>query len=80
MGNGDDISRAHLLGLIGQRGHPAIDFRKLGIARLVPQVPQRHAQRIAPGVLSENQRARGTPTVCGEIISYVSGFLMIPSW
>jgi len=22
MGNGDDISRAHLLGLIGQAGHP----------------------------------------------------------
>src|SRR6267143_2704084 len=61
MGNGDDVSRAHLLGLIGQRGHPAIDFRKLGIARLVPQVPQRHAQRIAPGVLSENQRARRHP-------------------
>src|SRR6202521_2214364 len=58
VGDGDDVSRAHLLSLIGQRRHPAVNFRKFGIARLVTQVAERQPQRVAPGVLSEDQRAR----------------------
>src|SRR6266403_3529749 len=58
VGDGDDVSRAHLLSLIGQRRHSAINFRQFGIARLVTQVSQRQPQRVAPGVLSEDQRAR----------------------
>src|SRR6266699_1718834 len=55
VGDGDDVSRAHLLSLIGQRRHPAVNFCKFGIARLVAQVSQCQSQRVAPGVLSENE-------------------------
>src|SRR5437762_8119356 len=44
VGDGQDVSRADLLGLIGQGGESAVNCRKLGIARLITQIPQRQPQ------------------------------------
>src|SRR5258707_9934028 len=58
MSDGDNVARAYQLGFISQGRHAAVNFRKLGIARIVTQVAQGHTQRVPSGVLSENQRTR----------------------
>ena len=59
MRDGQQIARGHVLGLIGERRNAAIAFVQLLARRCVADLDERGAQRISPGMFSENQLPLG---------------------
>jgi len=79
--DGDNIPRAHLP-LTGRPapspGYRLPQARHRSLRNPGPAATKRSALR--PECFPSTIDRAGTPTDCGDMISYVSGFLIIPSW
>src|SRR5258707_15790309 len=55
--DGYHVALANILLLVGERRNAAVDLREFRVARLVSKIPQAQAQRVAPGMFAEHERA-----------------------
>ena len=81
MRNRDQIALPNFFRLVRQRVHPLVALRpappSLGS---YPKSFRLILNALRPECFPSTSSRAGTPTVSGEMISYVSGFLMMPSW
>ena len=76
----DEVGVGDLLLLVGQRDGLAVDRVERLALEVVAELAQLALQAAPAGQLADRERLPASPTDWGVMISYVSGFLITPSW